>query len=94
MKKLLQKLKDNRLLLDTLNVVLGVVMIIALVLVFILRSNLALLAAIWTAGLMNAVNGLKAMKQKERKMMGQSMFFMGMLVIVIGTVLVFSMMGV
>lgn len=93
MRKFLQRLKENNLLLDAANVALGVVMLASLAFVFTTQSNLALLLAIWSAGLMNATNGLKAMKQKGRKGMGQSMFFMGILVIAIGTMLVFSMMG-
>lgn len=93
-KKLLERLKENNLLLDAANIVLGIVMLAAIAFIFTTQSNIAVLIAVWAAGLMNAVNGLKAMKHKERKAMGQSMFFMGILVIFIGTVLVLSSIGV
>lgn len=94
LKKWIQKLRDNNMVLDMANVILGVVLLIALVLVFTIESSLALLLAVWSAGLMNTVNGLKAMKHRERKTAGQSMVFMGLLIVFGGTILVFSMMGI
>ncbi|MBQ9118526.1 MAG: hypothetical protein IJY09_00525 [Lachnospiraceae bacterium] len=90
MRKLIQKLKENNLILDTVNVILGVVMILAIIAVFVWQSVIALFITVWSAGLMNTVNGLKLLMKKEKKMMGQSMVFMGVLIIVAGTVLLLS----
>lgn len=94
MKKFLQKLKDNRLLLDAANVVLGLIMVVAFILTCTLHSNIALLFVVWGAGFMNIVNGLKAMGRGKQKAMGQSMVFLGFLIVIGGTMLVLSMMNV
>ena len=93
MKKFLQKLKDNHLLLDAANVVLGLIMVVAFILTATLRSNIALLFLVWGAGFMNVVNGLKTMRRQKQKMMGQSMIFLGFLIIIGGTMMVLSMMS-
>ena len=90
MHKLIQKLKNNDLILDTVNVILGIIMIIAIFIVFKWQSVIALFATVWMAGLINVVNGLKLLLKKNKKMLGQSMVFMGMLIIVGGTVLLVS----
>lgn len=93
MKKFLQKLKDNKLLPDALNVVLGIVLIAALAVFFINQAYLALLAAVWAAGLINVVNGLKAAGKKKGGGLGQSMAMLGAIIIIGGTALIFSAMG-
>ena len=92
MRKFFEKLKNNQLLLDGMNVALGVVLLVSLIVFMASRVWLALLAAVWAAGLINMVNGLKAMRKKTG-VFGQSMLFMGALIIIGGTVLVLSAMG-
>ena len=55
----LQNLKNNELLLDGANVMLGFVLIITLLVYFMSGAYFALLLAVWAAGFMNIVNGLK-----------------------------------
>lgn len=56
MKKFLQKIKDNQLLLDAVNVVCGFILIVALLAFVISQAYLALLVAVWAAGLINVGN--------------------------------------
>lgn len=93
MRKFWKKLKDNELLLDSLNVILGLVLIAALAVFFISQAYIALLAAVWAAGFMNMVNGVKAARKKKGGTLGQSMVMLGMFIVVGGTMLIFSAMG-
>lgn len=94
MRKFLQKLKDNKLLLDGINVVGGFVLLVALLVFFISKAYLALLVAIWAAGLMNMANGLKSMRKKKGgAALGQSMVMLGMIILIGGTALILSAMG-
>lgn len=93
MRKFFKQINDNHLWLDFANIILGVIMIIMLVLVFTIQSNLALLFAVWAGGFMNMVNGFKCMKQKNKRNMGYSFVFTGLLIAVGGSLLVLRMMG-
>nr|MDE7326457.1 hypothetical protein [Lachnospiraceae bacterium] len=94
MRKFFQKIKDNKLLLDGVNVIAGFVLLIALLVFFITQAFIALLVAIWAAGLINIANGFKSMRAKKGGVMpGQSMVLLGFIILVGGTVLVLSMMG-
>lgn len=95
MRKFLQKIKDNKLLLDGINVIAGFVLLIALLVFFISQAYLALLLAVWAAGFMNMANGLKYMRGKKKNTsVGPSMVMLGMIILLGGTVLILSMMGV
>ena len=93
MKKFLQKIKDNQLLLDAVNVVCGFILIVALLAFVISQAYLALLVAVWAAGLINVGNGLKAMRRKRGVVFGQSMLMLGVIILIGGTALILSMMG-
>ncbi len=94
MRNFLQKIRDNKLLLDGINVIAGFVLLIALLVFFITRLYLALLIAIWAAGLINMANGFKSMRAKKGGVMpGQSMVLLGFVILIGGTALVLSLMG-
>lgn len=94
MKKFLQKIKENKLLLDSVNVVAGFVLLVALLVFFISQAYIALLIAIWAAGFMNMANGFKSMRGKKgANTAGQSMVMLGMILLVGGTALILSAMG-
>ncbi|MDE6873889.1 MAG: hypothetical protein K2P87_05480 [Lachnospiraceae bacterium] len=94
MRKFLQKIRDNKLLLDGINVVAGFVLLLALLIFFISQAFIALLIAVWAAGFMNMANGLKAMKRnKKGAALGQSMVMLGMIILIGGTALILSAMG-
>lgn len=93
MKKFLQKIKDNQLLLDAINVICGFILIVALLVFVIGRAYLALLIAVWAAGFINIGNGLKAMRKKNGAILGQSMLMLGVIILIGGTALILSMMG-
>ncbi len=93
MRKFFQRLKENKLLLDGINVVAGFVLLVALLVFFISRAYIALLFAVWAAGFMNMANGLKYMRGKNRNAaVGPSMVMLGMIILFGGTALILSMM--
>lgn len=95
MRKFLQKIKDNKLLLDGINVIAGFVLLVALLVFFINQAYIALLLAVWAAGFMNMANGLKYMRGKKKNTAaGPSMVMLGMIILLGGTALILSMMGV
>ncbi len=87
MRKWIQKLKENKLLLDGINVVVGLFMIIAMIVLFTTGSVISMFVVIWAAGIINIMNGMKMLGKKNQRMMGQSMIFFGGLIIVAGTIL-------
>ena len=91
MRKLFEKLKNNKLLLDAVNVVMGIVLLVSLIVFAAAKAWPALLPAIWAAGLINMANGMKAMR--KTKVLGQSMLLMGALILIGGTIFVLSAMG-
>lgn len=94
MGKFLQKIKENKLLLDSINVVAGFVLLVSMLVFFINQALIALLLAIWAAGFMNMANGLKVIrKNKKGAPVGQSMVMLGMIILVGGTALVLSAIG-
>ena len=90
MKKFLEKLKQNNLLLDGANVVAGIVMMAAFVLFIITKAWLALLFVVWSAGVINIVNGMKTMRKKGKQTLGQSMLLFGVIILFGGTILVIT----
>ena len=85
MKKLLKYLKDIHLNYDVMIIFLGIALVVLLILTFINPgSRLIMLAAFVSGGLLNVINGLKIVNDKNRRNMGMSYIFFGILIIVIG----------
>jgi uncharacterized membrane protein HdeD (DUF308 family) len=81
-------IKDNKLLLDIVNVILGIVIIILFVLVFFNPQNKYLfLAAFEVSGFMNIVNGLRQIKDNSKKHMGKFFLLSGIIIMAIGILL-------
>ena len=87
LKKALQFLKNKEAVLDTANVLLGLLMLTALVVFWKTGSEIAMFGIIFCGGAMNLCNGYRYLKQKERKNLGQSMILFGVVVLVLGIVI-------
>jgi len=85
--KLMRILKDNRLLFDVINVMLGIAIIILVILIMMYPYNKYIrLAAFSVGGLMNISNGLKYLKDSKKKSMGMNLIMVGVFVIIVGVV--------
>lgn len=85
MRKLLQRLKELHLSYDRINAYLCIVLVGLLVLNFLYPDQVLLLFAAFAAGgLINVVYGFKFVKNKNKRNMGISYIFFGVLIILIG----------
>lgn len=85
MEKFKRMMKDYKLLLDFINVLLGVIIVILIIGVFMYPQNRIILkAAFFIGGLMNVVNGLKIRKDNTKQSMGMNLIMIGGIIIFIG----------
>ncbi len=68
---------------ETLNVFLGVLMLVALVAYGITRTLVALVAVIFLGALINITTGLQYLKKKEKKSLGTCMIMLGIIILVL-----------
>jgi len=82
-------IKKHKLLLDILNVILGVIVIVLIVLVLINPKNQYLLAATFcVGGLMNISNGLIQINDKQKKVTSISLIAIGIIIITVGVLII------
>lgn len=85
MRKLLQRLKKLHPYYDRIVTYLGPVLVILILLTFLYPDNgLLMVAAFVAGGLIYVANGLKAVNNKNRRNIGISYIFFGILIILIG----------
>ena len=72
---------DKGLVKETLNIIMGILMVVALLVFSLTRSALSICAVIVLGGLMNIFNGLSMVRNKEKKTMGMSMIFLGIIIL-------------
>ena len=84
--KIKQFLKNKEQVIDTVNVILGLLMITALVVFWKTGNKFSMVLIIFAGGLMNLCNGYKYLQQKKWKNMGYSMILFGVVVLVLGLV--------
>ena len=89
-KKVLDFFKNKEAVLDTVNVILGLFMLTALVVFWKTGNEISMFCVIFCGGAMNLCNGARYIRQKGRKPMGQSMILFGVIVLVLGIVLMLS----
>ena len=70
----------------TLNVILGLLMLTALVVFWKTGNKLSMLAVIFCGGAMNICNGFCYLKHKQRRQLGHSMILFGVVILVLGVV--------
>ena len=83
MKRIAEFLKDKGLVQETVNIVLGIVILIGLVLYGTTRSLGSLVIVIFAGAMMNILTGLSYVRKKEKKPLGMSMILLGVIIIMI-----------
>ena len=86
-KKLLHFLKNKEAVLDTANIILGLLMLTALVVFWKTGNKISMFTIIFCGGAMNLTNGYRYLGQKDRKNLGQSMILFGVVILVLGAVI-------
>ena len=89
LKKFQKFFKNKEQVLDTANMILGLLMLTALVVFWKTGNNLSMFAIIFSGGAMTLSNGYRYVRQKERKQMGYSMLLFGAVILVLGLFLLF-----
>ncbi len=87
LKKFLKFLKNKEAVIDTVNVLLGLFMLTALIVFWKTGNKISMFTIIFCGGAMNLCNGYRYLKQKKRKYMGQSMILFGVVILVLGIVI-------
>ena len=87
LEKVRKLLKNKEQVIDTVNVLLGLLMITALVVFWKTGNKVSMCLIIFSGGMMNVSNGYRFVMQKNRKNnMGYSMMFFGVVILVLGVV--------
>lgn len=86
LKKIFKFLKDKERLFDTVNVILGLLMLTALVVFWKTGNKFSMFAIIFSGGAMNICNGFRYLQQKSRRQLSYSMIFFGVVILVLGIV--------
>ncbi len=88
MNKIIKILKEQKLLLDMVNVLLGIFVIVLFVLLFVHPDNkYFLIAALFIGGLMNVTNGLGKLRDKKTTV-SSYLLFTGAIIIIIAVILI------
>ena len=85
--KLRKFLKNKERVIDTLNAILGLLMLAALVIYAITGKKFGMYLMIFSGGCMNLVNGYKTSQIYEKRNMGHSMMMFGVVILVMGIVI-------
>ena len=83
MKRFRKFLEEKGLTQEALNIVLGIVILIALVIYGITGSVLSLFAVIFVGAMMNITTGLSYVRKNEKRTLGMSMILLGVVIIMI-----------
>ncbi len=86
LKKVLKFLQNKQRVLDTVNVLLGLLMLTALVVFWKTGNKFSMYLIIFAGGLMNLSNGYRYLNSKDHKNLGYSMILLGVVVLVLGIV--------
>ena len=86
LKKIRNLLKDKERFFDTVNVILGLLMLTALVVFWKTGNKISMFAIIFSGGAMNICNGFRQLQQKGRRQMAHSMILFGVVILVLGIV--------
>ena len=87
LKRIQNFLKDKEAVLDTANMILGLLMLTALVVFWKTGNKFSMFAIIFSGGAMNLLGGYRYLQQKERRQMGYSMILFGVVIFVLGIII-------
>jgi len=86
LKKIQNFLKNKEAVVDTANMILGLLMLTALVVFWKTGSRFSMFAIIFSGGAMNLCQGFRYLQQKKRNQLGYSMILFGVVILVLGLV--------
>ena len=79
--------KDKERFFDTVNLILGLLMLTALVVFWKTGNKLSMFAVIFSGGAMNICSGFRYLQQKGRRQMAHSMILFGVVIVILGVVI-------
>ena len=85
--KIRKILKNEERFFDTINLILGLLMLTALVVFWKTGNKFSMFAIIFSGGAMNICNGLRYLQQKKRRQMAHSMILFGIVILILGIVI-------
>lgn len=88
LKKLKKLFKNKEMINDTVNLILGLLMLTALLVFEITGNTISMYFVIFSGGLMTLSNGYRLLKQKNKRQMGQSMILFGIVILFLGMIVV------
>ncbi|MCQ2538192.1 MAG: hypothetical protein MJ124_07320 [Lachnospiraceae bacterium] len=88
LKRVAKFFKDRGLGQETINIILGILMLAAFLVYGLTKSVVALSSVIFLGAMMNISQGLAYQKRKDRKSIGMCMILLGVIIIVIYALLV------
>lgn len=80
-------LKNKEMVLYTVNIILGLLMLTALVVFWKTGNKISMFVVIFSGGAMNLSNGFRYLQQKERKQLGHSMILFGVVILLLGVII-------
>ena len=86
LKKIQNFLKNKEAVIDTANLILGLLMLTALVVFWKTGGRLWMFVIIFSGGAINLCNGFRYLQQKKLKQLGYSMILFGTVILVLGLV--------
>ena len=87
LRKIQNFFKNKEQVLDTANMILGLLMLTALVVFWKTGNKFSMFAIIFSGGAMNICNGFRYLQQKSRRQLSYSMIFFGVVILVLCLVL-------
>jgi hypothetical protein len=85
-------IKDKGLVTEVLNIIMGILMVVALLVFSFTGTTFSICLVIVLGALMNILNGFTFYRNKEKKTMGMSMIFFGIVIVFI--LIIFLSMGI
>ncbi len=82
-KKFKRFIQDKGLIKEVLNIIMGILTVVALLVYSITKNVYSLCAVIILGAMINIINGLALIKRKEKRSFGLSMILLGIVILVI-----------
>ena len=90
LKKIQNVFKNKEMVLDTVNIILGLLMLTALVVFWKTGNKISMFTIIFAGAAMNLCGGYRYLQQKGRKQTGYSMILLGAVILVLGIVILLA----
>ena len=88
LEKIKRLFKNKEMVNDTVNLILGLLMLTALLVFGKTGNRISMYVIIFSGGLMTISNGYRLLQQKNQRHMGQSMILFGIVILFLGMIVV------